>query len=331
MQSFLDTPFIDFNTPLDFNKEDDLFDDLFFKKAEPEWNFLTSAPSSASTNYNNQSCMKSVDTLSQCMSNEEMILEIPKGNNAFRFCELLTNEILIQLDDLQFCDQLTACLNTIMKNIIYATGCAVTNTKSFELYPVNIILAVWNERKKLLALQKSFNSTQLTSDDWLSMFSLAELSKFLERITNNYQDVDSFMKFRDSIGKEIFLKTYQKMLITCNVIVVNAVLMSKMLNDETLLFEIPNLKDLAMMAHEYWLYQHYNHGTHKFAGECCKSCETCTSPSLPEDFSAKLQQANKHFEALIQFYSEIDAMKTQFLGSEILTKLVTFWTKVLWN
>jgi len=218
-----------------------------------------------------------------------------------------------------------------MKNIIYVANCEITDSKSFGLYPLNVIIALWNERKKLLTARKSCNYTEFSYADWLSIFSLAELPKALERITNNYTDVNFFIKFNDPTGKEIFLSAYKKMLITCNVILINSILLSKMLIDRTIVLEIPNIKNLALLAQEYWLFENYNHETQKFALQCCKTCKTCTSAALPDNFSDKLQQSCRSFEGLIQFYYEVGAMKAQFLDCELLTKLVTFWTQVLWN
>lgn len=318
MQSnFYDTSsFIDFGaSPMPYAKDDLFGEDIFSKLHESEWAFLETDLSSTSTEINGGIFNKDF---------AEKKTQSGKSNSV-KFCERLANEILSQLDNSRFSDRLILCFNDLLKPIMNLANCDITNLKFFNLYPLNALIALWKERLALFS-----KSNGLEEKDWVSIFSLEELPAQLESITNNYAEVGSFIRFNDLAGKEIFLTSYKKLLMTCNVILVNEVIFRVIAPDQRFREEISNIEDLILMVHEYWLFKHYNHSSHKFALECCRSCKVCMSSALPFDFADKLKCSRVRFERLIQVYDQLGVFRAQELNTDLITKLFTFWTQILW-
>mmetsp|Transcript_6597 Transcript_6597/g.7422 ORF Transcript_6597/g.7422 Transcript_6597/m.7422 type:complete len:304 (+) Transcript_6597:46-957(+) len=302
MQAFDTSSFIDFSAnPNFFNKEDALADDIFFKLSDPEWSFLDTALSSASTEVNGGISKESSDAKKTQQAKP----------NAVKFCERVANEILSILNNSQFCDKMAFSLYEIVKQIMSLADCKVTNHQFFNLYLTNIFLAVWKEKLELITNEAD------EEFDWKDIFSLESLPELLENITNNYDEVSSFIKFETAAGKEIFLSSYKKLLVACNVILVNEAVLKRMLCDQKLYEEISNLQDLALIANEYWLYNHYDQASEKFALES-------------SELADKLNDARSRYERLVQSYGQLGIFNVQELGTEHFTMLFTFWTQILW-
>jgi hypothetical protein len=300
--AFDTSSFLDFSaSPRYFNKEDALAEDIFYKLSDPEWAFLETDLSSASTDVNGGISKESSDAKKT---------QVAKPN-AVKFCERVANEILSILNESKFADTMAFSLYEIVKQIMTLANCQVTNYKFFNLYLTNIFLALWKEKLEMIT------NTANDEFDWKTIFSIEALPELLEKITNNYDEVTSFMRFDTSAGKEIFLSSYKKLLVACNVILVNEAVLKRMLCNPKIHEEISNVHDLALIANEYWLYSHYDHSSGKFA-------------ELTSDFAERLNAARIRFERLVQSYGQLGVFNTQELGTEQFTMLFTFWTQILW-
>lgn len=328
MQSFaLDTPFIDFNSaPSKFTQEEAFVNDFSMKQYGNEWSFLETDHSSTSTDLIQGTPFQEAPFYKATLPKKTLRSE----SSVLRFCEALAREVLARLEDFEFNQRMTHCFTELVKKITSIVNCEITNQKYFNLYPLNALIALWKQRLEFILECLLNESRQFDYLDWLSIFSLEELPEELEKVTNQYAEVDSFMRFSDLASKEIFFNSYKKLLVTCNVIMTNSVILTKFLPDQRIRDEIPNIEDLALMSNEYWLFQHYNQATRKFALECCNKCKTCTSFTLPQDFLYRLKCSKGRFERLIQSYSALGIFASPSHNVEQLTQLFTFWTQVLW-
>mmetsp|Transcript_20945 Transcript_20945/g.24233 ORF Transcript_20945/g.24233 Transcript_20945/m.24233 type:complete len:334 (-) Transcript_20945:243-1244(-) len=333
MQNYFETSFIDFNAPLYNNKEEEFFDDIFCSNPTKEWSSLTTASSAESTNYNNQYEAKFTELSNEFLIQDKITEkeEAPQAANCYKFCEYLANQVTLQLDDYQYCQQLTASFNDVFKGIIYFAGGEITNLKFFHVYPLNVISSLWTENKEALSARRFSNSEAFGEAEWNSFFAPQELVKKLDRITSNYKDMDYFIRFKDAVAKELAVSSYKRLLISCHATIINSILMSRAFKDQQITAEIPNLKDLVMIARECWLFKHYNQKRGKFALQCCKACDVCTSSLLPTDFLEKLQKSYQNYETISKFNNEMDILDSQSLNSEAIRRRFNFWTQTLWN